>query len=46
MTTIRVKMTMRYGFSDYGAAAVLNTFTFEEIIILDDDTSKVINIIP
>ena len=44
MTTIRSNMTMRYRSSDYGAAAELNIFTFEEVIILDDDTSKVIDV--
>ena len=45
MTTIRSNMTMRYRSSDYGAAAELNTFMFEEVNILDDDTSKVIDVI-
>ena len=34
---------MSYVLSDRGAAAVLNTFMYKEVIILDDDMSKVID---
>ena len=40
---IRANMTMRYVLLDRGAAGVLNTFMCEEVIILDDDMSKVID---
>ena len=40
---LRANMIMRYGISDCGTAIALNTFMYKEVIIHDDDMSKVID---